>query len=253
MGISSRVPNTNEEFLQTTIRELKKNFPNDDIQVTYYSLAGLEEAVKKGQVDFMQSSAGMYRRLLSEGVLDLVALSSPRYPDPNQSEGTAFVVLANRDDLKTVKDLRGKVLAANSPTGFSGYQIGMHEISKQGYDPEKFFSKQIFVGEEHRMKHVLEALKKGTADVGFLRLCYFEDTLEKAGYKKEDFKIIGDRKSNLLDCSHSTSLYPGQFQSLLKFLLPRQEIYSKPFLLFRRAAREFSGALRLTITRWILC
>lgn len=220
MGISSRVPNTNEEFLQTTIRELKKNFPNDDIQVTYYSLAGLEEAVKKGQVDFMQSSAGMYRRLLSEGVLDLVALSSPRYPDPNQSEGTAFVVLANRDDLKTVKDLRGKVLAANSPTGFSGYQIGMHEISKQGYDPEKFFSKQIFVGEEHRMKHVLEALKKGTADVGFLRLCYFEDTLEKAGYKKEDFKIIGDRKSNLLDCSHSTSLYPSWTISITPKISP---------------------------------
>lgn len=136
MGISSRVPNTNEEFLQTTIQTLKNKFGPDNVKVTYYSLKGLEEAVKAGQVDFMQSSAGMYRRLLPEGVRDLVALSSPRYPDPNQSEGTAFVTRADRTDLQTVKDLKGKILAANSPTGFSGYHIGMHEISKKGYDPE---------------------------------------------------------------------------------------------------------------------
>ncbi|WP_435865572.1 hypothetical protein, partial [Turicimonas muris] len=80
MGISSRVPNTNEEFLQTTIQTLKNKFGPDNVKVTYYSLKGLEEAVKAGQVDFMQSSAGMYRRLLPEGVRDLVALSSPRYP-----------------------------------------------------------------------------------------------------------------------------------------------------------------------------
>ena len=222
MGISSRVPNTNEEFLQTTIQTLKNKFGPDNVKVTYYSLKGLEEAVKAGQVDLMQSSAGMYRRLLPEGVRDLVALSSPRYPDPNQSEGTAFVTRADRTDLQTVKDLKGKILAANSPTGFSGYHIGMHEISKQGYDPEKFFSKQIFVGEEHRMKHVLEALKNGTADVGFLRLCYFEDMLEKAGYKKEDFKIIGDRKSNRLACSHSTSLYPSWTISITPKISPAE-------------------------------
>ena len=111
MGISSRVPNTNEEFLQTTIQTLKNKFGPDNVKVTYYSLKGLEEAVKAGQVDFMQSSAGMYRRLLPEGVRDLVALSSPRYPDPNQSEGTAFVTRADRTDLQTVKDLKGKILA----------------------------------------------------------------------------------------------------------------------------------------------
>ncbi|WP_438696959.1 hypothetical protein, partial [Turicimonas muris] len=66
MGISSRVPNTNEEFLQTTIQTLKNKFGPDNVKVTYYSLKGLEEAVKAGQVDFMQSSAGMYRRLLPE-------------------------------------------------------------------------------------------------------------------------------------------------------------------------------------------
>lgn len=48
MGISSRVPNTNEEFLQTTIQTLKNKFGPDNVKVTYYSLKGLEEAVKAG-------------------------------------------------------------------------------------------------------------------------------------------------------------------------------------------------------------
>lgn len=209
MGISSRVPNVNEELLQNTINSLKEKFKDQNFEVVNYSLRGLEQAIKKGEVDFFHSSAGLYRRLNDQGVRDIVALSSPRFPDPNRSEGTAFIVKAGREDLNSIESLKGKVLVANSKTGFSGYQVGQYEIFKKGFDPESFFGKELFVGESDKMRHVLEAVKDGTADVGYLRLCYLEDMAEDLGFKKEDFKVIEDKKNGTLSCSHTSSLYPS--------------------------------------------
>lgn len=182
MGVSSRVPNANDELVQKTIETLKIRFKDQDFEVVNYSLLELERAIKNGEIDFFHSSAGLYRRLTSEGVRDLVALSSPRFPDPNQSEGTAFIVRSDRKDINNLSDLKGKTLVANSKTGFSGYLIGQHELQKHGFDPENFYSNQIFVGEGNKMKYVLQKVASGEADVGYLRLCYLEDMAKKEGF-----------------------------------------------------------------------
>lgn len=209
MGVSSRVPNANDELVQKTIETLKIRFKDQDFEVVNYSLLELERAIKNGEIDFFHSSAGLYRRLTSEGVRDLVALSSPRFPDPNQSEGTAFIVRSDRKDINNLSDLKGKTLVANSKTGFSGYLIGQHELQKHGFDPENFYSNQIFVGEGNKMKYVLQKVASGEADVGYLRLCYLEDMAKKEGFDPSQFKVIGDKKNSSLTCAHSTSLYPS--------------------------------------------
>lgn len=220
-GFSSRVPNVNEDLLIKTKEALESHFGKDRIRIAEYSLEGMERAIKNGEVDVFLSSAGLYRRLTSEGVRDLVALASPRFPDPNRSEGTAFIVRKDRSDLQTIKDLKGKVLAANSHTGFSGYQIGLYEIYKAGFDPENFFSKEIFTGEKEKMIGVVKAVLSGKADVGFLRLCYFEDMIDPSEVNKEELRIISDRK-NQISCSHSTDLYPSWTISTTRHISPAQ-------------------------------
>lgn len=150
LGVSSRVPNVNEDLILKTERVLTDHFGPKNFRIVHYSLDGLVEAIKEGEVDIFLSSAGLYRRMSSEGVRDLVALASPRFPDPNHSEGSAFIVRNDRTDLQSIKDLKGKILAANSPTGFSGYQIGLYEIFKAGYDPERFSPKQFSLGKERK-------------------------------------------------------------------------------------------------------
>lgn len=221
LGISSRVPNVNEDLILKTERVLTDHFGPEKFRIVHYSLDGLEQAIKNGEVDIFLSSAGLYRRMLSEGVRDLVALASPRFPDPNHSEGTAFIVRADRTDLQNIKDLKGKVLAANSPTGFSGYQIGLYEIFKAGYDPERFFSKTVFTGEKEKMKGVVQAVLAGKADVGFLRLCYLEDMIDPNLTDPSKIRVIGDRKKNL-NCSHSTDLYPSWTISTTRHISPEQ-------------------------------
>ncbi len=219
LGISARVPNINEDLIQNSIKALKKHFGEDRVRVTDYSLKGLEDAIRNGEVDLFVSSSGLYRRMLSEGPRDLVALASPRFPDPNRSEGTTFIVKAGRKDLQKISDLKGKVLAANAPIAFSGYQLGLHEIFNRGYDPETFFSKTIFTGENDKMEEVLDEVASGQADVGFLRLCYLEDMAPLAGYQPGTFRVIEDQKSGIA-CSHSTSLYPSWVFSVTPSISP---------------------------------
>ena len=221
LGVSSRVPNVNEDLILKTERVLTDHFGPKNFRIVHYSLDGLVEAIKEGEVDIFLSSAGLYRRMSSEGVRDLVALASPRFPDPNHSEGSAFIVRNDRTDLQSIKDLKGKILAANSPTGFSGYQIGLYEIFKAGYDPERFFSKTIFTGEREKMKGVVQAVLDGKADVGFLRLCYFEDMIDPKETDPNQLRIIGDRKKEL-NCSHSTDLYPSWTISTTRHISPEK-------------------------------
>lgn len=221
LGVSSRVPNVNEDLILKTERVLTDHFGPKNFRIVHYSLDGLVEAIKEGEVDIFLSSAGLYRRMSSEGVRDLVALASPRFPDPNHSEGSAFIVRNDRTDLQSIKDLKEKILAANSPTGFSGYQIGLYEIFKAGYDPERFFSKTIFTGEREKMKGVVQAVLDGKADVGFLRLCYFEDMIDPRETDPNQLRIIGDRKKEL-NCSHSTDLYPSWTISTTRHISPEK-------------------------------
>lgn len=150
LGVSSRVPNVNEDLILKTERVLTDHFGPKNFRIVHYSLDGLVEAIKEGEVDIFLSSAGLYRRMSSEGVRDLVALASPRFPDPNHSEGSAFIVRNDRTDLQSIKDLKGKILAANSPTGFSGYQIDLYEILRPATTLNVFSPKQFSPGKERK-------------------------------------------------------------------------------------------------------
>lgn len=75
LGVSSRVPNVNEDLILKTERVLTDHFGPKNFRIVHYSLDGLVEAIKEGEVDIFLSSAGLYRRMSSEGVRDLVALA----------------------------------------------------------------------------------------------------------------------------------------------------------------------------------
>lgn len=203
-AVSSRAqPANHAPILQATIARLKEVFGDDRVIVTELSLSALEKAVTEQTVDIFQSSAGMYVRQYHHGARALVTAASDHLPDPNKNEGTAIVVRADRHDISTLMDAKHMRLAANSPVGFSGYQIGLGEVARQGGNPETFFSETLFTGEGTGMYGVIDAVLTGKADVGFLRLCFLEQFPQEA----LGLKVL-DRKASDLRCAHSTELYP---------------------------------------------
>ena len=89
--------------------------------------------------------------------------------NPSESVGSVFIARKSREDLKDIPSLKGKVAVASQPNSFDGWLIGTHEIAKEGYDPDKFFSKVIF--SHFQFPDSLAILAAGKADVGvFFRL-----------------------------------------------------------------------------------
>lgn len=188
-------PSPNSPIVQPTIDAIKERL-RGKYKVKIYSLPReeLEQWIKDGKVDIFLSSAGFYRRLINDGVRDLATAISSDYPDPNQSEGAAIVVLNKRNDLNCISDLEGKRLAVTSNNAFSSYHVPLGEIAKHGFDPFKFFSQIQQTPEGVYSERVLSELKDGKADVAFLKQCALETYLKEHPAEKSLFPCCGTER-----------------------------------------------------------
>ncbi len=197
-----------EPIIEPSIKKLKLAFGEKNVVVRDYSLRELTRAIRNGEVDIFMASAGYYRRMVELGARDLVTVVSKNYPDPNHSDGSTFVVRADREDLQAISDLKGKRLVTSSPTGFTGMQVPMGEILRAGFDPEDFFRGMQFLGDGKRVQEALELLREGAADVAFFRLCYIDRWFASHPEDQKTFRVINRKDGPAEPCMRSTALYP---------------------------------------------
>lgn len=221
VGVSAfALPHQRDEFLDSTNETLASTFGRENLVVTHYSVAGLERAVRAGEVDVFVSSAGVARRLVDTGARPLATSIAPGLEDPNHNEGTAVVLRHN--DERTLLELRGTRLAANLPYGFSGYQIALGEIAAAGEDPDRFFAEYLFFHRSASMKEVAEAVASGRVDAGFLRLCAFEELEKRTPELARQLRVLPppEDATGTVACRHSTRLYPAQGISVMPTIAP---------------------------------
>ena len=207
LGISTFTEsNPNNPVIERTVRELEEKLGPGRITVERFTLPELERAVREGRLDVFLSSSGFYRRMLDAGVKDLATLVSPPFNNPNTQEASAVIVRTDRRDLSSLPDLRGKSVAANLEESFSGYQIGAAEFAKLGSIPEKFFSRQDFVGRD--MSRVILRVLSGESDAGILRRCYLEEYAARTpGFSLASVRVLNEKAEQ--PCRYSTELYPN--------------------------------------------
>lgn len=207
----------NEPIIPATVALLEKTFGKNNVSAVTYSVAELQQAAKTGAVDIILSSAGTYRRLSLEGagVHSLASVASARVSDPNYADGSVFFARNDREDIRSIEDLRGKTVAANHRWAFSGWQTAMGELLEHGIVPDGFFGEVHFKG--HDMPQVVSAVVNGEADAGIVRACFLEDM----GINPSAFRILGERpRDGKIDCVRSTDLYPNWTISTLPSLSP---------------------------------
>ena len=190
------------------------------VDLAVYSVPVLEERAREGKVDLVLGSAGLVRRLTDIGVKTIVSSVGPGAVDANQNEGSAFIVRRSRNDLQSLKDLQGSVMAANRPTGFSGYLIALGEIAMAGHDPERFFANRIFFGEQSASQRIARAVISGAADVGILKLCAWEGLTASMPGIEQSLRVLAPVKSSSA-CLHSTKLYPAHTLAALPHVSPQ--------------------------------
>lgn len=207
--IAFALPSDNAAIAEATKKALSPLFSERGIELVFCTFESFETEVTSGRADIILGTAGHIRRLADYGLRPVATIVKPPAVNPNRNEGTAIVVRRDRSDLMTLGDLRGSILAANNPLGFTGYQIAMSEIARFDIDPDSFFRKTIFTGDARSTDAIAQLVVDRKADVGFLRLCAYEAFLRRHPEQRDILRVLEPRSSPEITCAFSTELYPS--------------------------------------------
>ncbi len=190
-----------------TLDYLQRALPHRRTDVRYYSPAELAEAVKARTVSFALMSSGQYVELTRYGLYPLASLKTARYPNPNRVSGALFVARADRGDLSTLEDMAGLRAGYNYKGNFINYQIPRARIARAGFDPDTFFSKEVFT--DNHPRRILDLLLEDRIDVGVFRVCELEALVEREPTLAGKFRAVAAVGDEGEVCKRSTELYPG--------------------------------------------
>ncbi len=200
-------PSPNEPIIEPTVKLLQKLFPLTRVSTSVMTMQELSRAIQNRSVDIFIASAGFYRQESVNGASAIAAVAHVTHPNPNSSEGSAFVV---RRDLpvSSIEELKGLRLMAATPDGFTAMRVAQGELLERGYDPLTFFGSTQYSGPGEKIAEIVKSLKGGTVDVGIFRTCWIEDWMRAHPQDKYEFRVI-EPKTTIGACQSSTALYPS--------------------------------------------
>ncbi len=168
---------------------------------------GMKRALAKQQLDFVLTNTGHYVELEALYGITRIATVVSRHGNIGLNRfGAVIFTRADRKDLKTLRNLHGKVFVAVKPHAFGGFRMAWAELLKHGVDPFTDFKELKFAG--FPVDKVAYAVLNREADAGTFRTGVLE-RLHKAGkIDLKDFKILGRRQTKGFPLLHSTELYP---------------------------------------------
>ena len=190
-----------------TIDYLTKTVPGYRFEIVPKGIEEMREYAKTNEAQFYIVNSGMYVDFeASLGANRIATLKNLRLGKPYTKFGGVLITKANRGDINTIKDLKGKDFMAVSPTAFGGWNMAEGVLHDEGIDnPEKFFG-ELEYGGTH--ENVIKAVASGQVDAGTIRTDALERAVARGEAKLEDFKIINEQQTPGFPFLHSTPLYP---------------------------------------------
>ncbi|HEX9627766.1 MAG TPA: diguanylate cyclase [Acidiferrobacterales bacterium] len=192
---------------QATADYLTRAIPSHRFVIVPLMNKTLGPAVAEQQVDFVLTNPGSYVGLESQyGVTRMLTLRNLRQGRPYTEFGAVIFTRADRDDIRTLANLKGKSFMGVGQGTFGGFQMAWLELQNAGVDPFKHFERLEFAGLPQDT--IVYAVRDAKVDAGTVRT----DTLERmAAEGKIDlaqFKVIGARRHEDFPFLISTRLYP---------------------------------------------
>lgn len=214
------------------VRRLQATLPKHTPTLVHLDHAGLRDAARRGELDFIITNPGHYIELEAAlGANRILTLDAGAARAPERALGAAVIVpLASR--LHTLEALRGHRLAIVGHSGFGGYQVVWGALDALGIDPETDLAELREVG--FPMGGVIDALDAGLADAGVIRTCLLEDHPDWAAR----FRVLSPRTEAGFPCATSTALYPDWPLAALRHTPPELSRMVAIALLGMRADRD---------------
>ena len=187
---------------------LSTNIPEYAFKIVPLNFEEIYEAVENNSIDFVIANSGMYVDFEADyGVNRIATLKNLRLGNSYNIFGGVILVKADRQDIETLKDLKGKTFMAVNKTSLGGWQMAWGVLKEAGINPEKHF-KNLSFGNTHDT--VVKAVLESKVDAGTVRTDTLERMAAEGKIQLKDFKIINQQQDpdGKFPFVHSTPLYP---------------------------------------------
>lgn len=195
---------------QPTANYLSHHLPGYHFVVVPFEInSTLNQAVSRGEFDFVFTDSAAYVELNKRyGVTAIATLINK-----GENSGTAYTKFgsviftrANRADISSFKDLKGKTFMAVDEMGFGGWRIAWRELLAHGVDPYRDFKLLSFAG--GIQQSVVFAVRDGDVDAGCVRTDVLERMANRGEIQMQTFKVLRPATTKEIEFVHSTRLYP---------------------------------------------
>ena len=193
---------------------LNKEIPEYRFSIVPIEFHNVTKAVKNEEVDFLFVNPGIYIELEYNFGVRPIATVRIRHGDKGISLFAGLIFTrADRADIRSFKDLRGKKFMAVDQDSFGGWLMAKRELQLSGIIPENDFKTLKFAGTHDG---VVNAVLRGEADAGIVRSDALQAMSEDRLIDISKFRVIhGDRVHFNFGISekdfpfpHSTDIYP---------------------------------------------
>lgn len=197
-----------QQAWQPFIEHLSKQLPGYRVQLSLLDHQEMLAAIQQKQLDFVLTNPSHYIILRQKtGLSGSLATLVPREgSQPLSSFGGVIFTRSNRDDIKTLTDLKGKKVACSVaiPSALGGFQMQALELHRAGISlqPPQLLTTGL------PLERVVHAVLEGKTDVGFVRTGLIEQLERKNAIPAGSLKVINRQDIPYFPFASSTRLYP---------------------------------------------
>lgn len=190
-----------------TAHYLSSEIPGHAFVIVPLTNDDIGPAVEYRDVEFVLTNPGSYAELeFLYGITRIATLKS-RTPHGGLSRfGAVIFTRADRRDIRTLADLRGKRFMAVHPNAFGGWWLAWRELKRQGIDPARDLGALVFSG--FPQDQIVFAVRDGRVDAGTVRTGLLESLALEGKISLRDFHVLNLRTVENFPYALSTELYP---------------------------------------------
>ena len=205
--LSFRTPEKTMERWRPTADNLTQSIPGYRFVLLPMNYTEINPAVENKTIDLILTNTGHYIELeTNEGINRIVTLVKSIDGTSTKEFGGVIFTRADRTDINSVSDLKGKIFLAVRKSSLGGFLVAWEEFLQYNIDPFSDLASLTYNGLPQ--DNIVFKVLRGDADAGTVRTSVLEQMAKEGQIKLEDFKILNQKDTEGFPFIHSTKLYP---------------------------------------------
>lgn len=191
---------------EPTMAYLSSQLPGTRFVVHPMHLPEFEQALKNKELDFVITNPEHYIIMeVRHGVSRVATLVKSEGGNLVNRFGGVILTRNDRNDIRTLQDVKGKTIAAVDHTSFAAYLLQYDLLKENGVDLDKD-ARVTFLGFPQDLS--VTAVMEGRADVGFVRSGVLEAMAREGKISLAQIRVISGSSPPDFPFLLSTALYP---------------------------------------------